>query len=128
MITRQTILTSILLLCGSIFCHAATIDSTLYTTYTTFDNKTTLDWSVCGSLPDSSGCYASGQLGPFGQIGSIIEGAKSYNVSKGTVTRYLYVIDQATAPLRMASRSTPTREWIRLPPPTTRQHSPWKRP
>jgi hypothetical protein len=91
---RQTVLT-LLVLCGSVLCHAATIDATLYTTYTTFSNKTTLDYSVCGSLPDSSGCYASGSLGPFGQIGSIVEGSKSYNVSKGTVTRYLYVVDQA---------------------------------
>lgn len=95
MFNRPALLLSFLFLFGSLFCHAATIDSGLYTTYTTDNAKSELYWSVCGSIGTGSGCYGSGSLGPFGQIGSIVEGSKSYNVSKGTVTRYLYVIDQA---------------------------------
>jgi hypothetical protein len=95
MFNRPALLLSFLFLFGSIFCHAAAIDSGLYTTYTTDNAKTTLYWTVCGSIGTGSGCYGLGSLGPFGQIGSIVEGSKSYNVSKGTVTRYLYVIDQA---------------------------------
>jgi hypothetical protein len=85
----------LVLLTGSIFCHAAPIDSGLFTTYTTDDAKTTLYWIVCGSIPPGTGCYNFGQLGPFGEIGSIVEGGKVYNKAKGTVTRHLYVVDQA---------------------------------
>jgi hypothetical protein len=34
-------------------------------------------------------------VGPFGKIGSVVEGSKTYDVAKGTVTRYLYVVDRA---------------------------------
>jgi hypothetical protein len=86
---------SFLVLIGGTFCWAATIDSGLFTTYTTDSAKTTLDWVVCGSIGTGSGCYGSGELGPFGHIGSIIESAKVYDVREGTVTRFLYVVDQA---------------------------------
>src|SRR5437667_11763051 len=36
---------------------AAAIDATLYTRYHTDPLQTIIDWNVCGSLPDSSGCY-----------------------------------------------------------------------
>ena len=81
-------------MCATIFCEGATIDSGLYTTYTTDNAKTTLYWSVCGSIGVGTGCYSSGAVSPFGEIGSIVEGTKTYNISAGTVTRYLYVIDQ----------------------------------
>jgi hypothetical protein len=90
-------LTSFLLLIGGTFCWAGTIDSGLFTTYT---GKTTLSWLVCGSVGGSEGCYSSGQLGPFGQIGSIVESAKVYNVTEGVVGRFLYVVDQAYGPGR----------------------------
>jgi hypothetical protein len=94
MFLRRALTLTFIFLAGSIASHAAAIDAGLYTTYTTYDAKTTLSWLVCGSLADSSGCYQSGSLGPFGEIGTVIEGSKTYNNSKGTVTRYLYVIDQ----------------------------------
>ena len=95
MSTRQVLMISLLLLSGSIFCHAVKVDSGLFTTYTNNNAKTTLYWSVCGSIPPGSGCYSSGQLGPFGEIGSIVEGSKVYNNANGTITRHFYVIDQA---------------------------------
>src|SRR5260370_3502808 len=98
MLRRQAFVAFLLVLCGSIVCHAATIDSGLFTTYTTDNAKTTLYWTVCGSIGTGSGCYSFGSVTPFGKIGSIIEGSKSYNISAGTVTRFLYVIDQEYGP------------------------------
>ena len=95
MFTRRTLVNAWILLCGSVFCFGAPIDSGVFTTYTEDTAKTTLNWIVCGSIPPDSGCFGSGQLSPFGKIGSVIEGSKTYNMAKGTVTRYLYVVDQA---------------------------------
>ena len=95
MVARRHLVMFLWLLSGSILCHAAKVDSDLFTTYTNDDAKTTLYWVVCGSIPPGTGCYSLGQLGPFGKIGSIVEGAKVYNNRKGTITRHLYVIDQA---------------------------------
>jgi hypothetical protein len=48
---------------------------------------------VCGSLPDTFGCYGSAFLGPFGKIGALLEGNPSTKGS--TVTRAIYVVDIA---------------------------------
>src|SRR5271163_5333326 len=76
--------------------HAAAIDSTLYTYYNIGTDLTGISLTVCGSLPDSDGCYGSGSMGPFGRVGSMIEGNPAQNVKKGTVTRYIYVVDVAS--------------------------------
>jgi hypothetical protein len=68
---------------------AAPIDSTLFTTYTLNGND--LNWLVCGSTAQTSGCYGSGSIGPFGIIGAMIEGNPT--TSGSTVTRYIYVVD-----------------------------------
>jgi len=93
MFVRRPMMTAFLLLMAGTFCWAGTIDSGLFTTYTS--TSTTLSWVVCGSVGGGSGCYGAGQLGPFGQIGSIIESAKVIDIREGTVTRFLYVVDQA---------------------------------
>ena len=95
MFVRRLMTTWFLLLIGGTFCWAGTIDSGLFTTYTTDTAKTTLYWVVCGSIGKGDGCYGAGQLGPFGQIGSIVESAKVIDIREGTVTRFLYVVDQA---------------------------------
>jgi hypothetical protein len=77
------------------FCYAGQIDSGLYTTYDVNTAKSMLYWTVCGSIPPGEGCYSSGQLGPFGKVGSIVENGKSYNLTAGTVTRLVYIVDQA---------------------------------
>lgn len=87
----------LVLLAGTIPLHAAALDSTLFTTYTMNTARTNLNWTVCGSLPTTEGCYGSGTLSPFGKIGAIIEGLPSQNLNKGTVTRYIYVLDVAYA-------------------------------
>lgn len=71
----------------------AAIDSSLYTTYSLYNNYQTLDLSVCGSTQESEGCYGSASLGPFGKVGAMLEGSPS---TKGSVvTRYIYVVDCA---------------------------------
>jgi len=70
-------------------------DSTLFTTYTFWDSYTALDWVVCGSTEYTEGCYASGHLTGFGHVGAAIEGNEV--VSGNTVTRNLYVVDDAAA-------------------------------
>jgi hypothetical protein len=97
MFTRRALMI-FLAMSGSIFCHAVPIDAGLFTTYTNDNAKTTLYWVVCGTIPPGSGCYGSGQVGPFGEIGSIAEGSKVYNNLKGTITRHLYVIDKRYGP------------------------------
>ena len=77
---------------------ATPIDATLYTRYHTDPNETIIDWNVCGSLPDSSGCYGSGSLGPFGRVGALMEGEPTTNRIANTVTRAIYVLDSASGP------------------------------
>lgn len=68
-------------------------DSTLYTTYSIYGAATSINWVVCGSTQQSEGCYDSGNLGPFGHVGAIIDGNE---VTSSTATRRkLYVVDDA---------------------------------
>ncbi len=75
---------------------AVPIDGTLFTTYSQDTAHTTVSYLVCGSTPGSSGCYASGSLGPFGRIGALMEGNPKTDLSTNTVTRAIYVVDIAT--------------------------------
>jgi hypothetical protein len=77
---------------------AAVIDATLYTRYNTDIAHTTVNWNVCGSLAGSSGCYGSGSLGPFGQIGALLEGEPKTDRNANTVTRAVYVLDYKSGP------------------------------
>lgn len=66
-------------------------DATLYTQYLfnpAFQNVT---WVVCGYTQESQGCYHSGNLGPFGNVGAIMESDPVVNGN--TVTRAIYVVD-----------------------------------
>ena len=87
-------LATLALLIGAVPVHGANLDSTLFTTYTMNTARTNLSWLVCGSLPGSSGCYGAGSVGPFGKIGAMVEGLPTQNLTKGTVTRYIYVLDE----------------------------------
>ena len=77
---------------------AAPIDATLYTKYSLDIPHTNVVWSVCGSLPGSSGCYGSGNLGPFGKIGALLEGEPRTDRIAHTVTRAIYVLDVGSGP------------------------------
>ena len=98
MFSRRIVTTFLVLLAGCTLCNAALPDANLFTTYNADSAKTTLYWTTCGSIPPGTGCYASGQFGTFGQIGSVIEGTKTYNATTGTITRRIYIIDQAYGP------------------------------
>jgi len=76
---------------------AAPPDSTLYTNY--FGTTTSIDWIVCGSTQQSSGCYASGDLGPFVAIGAMLEGIPS--VASDVVTRAIYIVDSGANPVKL---------------------------
>jgi hypothetical protein len=69
-------------------------DSTLFTTYSLDVAHTSVSWLVCGSTQQTSGCYASGNLGPFGKVGALLEG-NQWSITN-TVTRSIYVLDIAT--------------------------------
>src|ERR1700691_1129348 len=88
----------LLLLCLSLPLHAqltavpsAPPDANLFTSYFFESNFQNVTWIVCGSTQESSGCFGSGQLGPFGTVGAMIEGDPV--VSGNTVTRALFVAD-----------------------------------
>src|SRR5579871_3580934 len=70
-------------------------DETLYTSYFFSSNFQDATWIVCGSTQQSEGCYGSGQLGPFGKIGALME--SNALVSGSTVTRAIYVVDCNTS-------------------------------
>ncbi len=83
---------------GEVPTPAAPIDATLYTRYNTDIAHTTVNWAVCGSLSSSSGCYGSGSLGPFGQIGALLEGEPKTDRATNSVTRNIYVLDYRSGP------------------------------
>jgi hypothetical protein len=87
-------LATLALLIGAVPLHGANLDSTLFTNYTMDAARTTVTWYVCGSLPGTSGCYGAGFLGPFGKVGAMIEGLPTQNLTKGAVTRAIYVLDE----------------------------------
>lgn len=89
---------AVLLICAIIPLHAqdsalpAAIDATLYTNY--FGGPTSVSYFVCGSTAQTSGCYASGSLGPFVGVGAMLEGNPS--IKGNVVTRAIYVVDSGS--------------------------------
>lgn len=73
-----------------IFGIALPPDASLYTTYSFANNYTTLNWNVCDV---SSACHGSGNLGPFGHVGAVIEGNET--ITGRNVARNVYVVDDA---------------------------------
>ena len=73
---------------------ATPVDSALMTTYTLGPSFQQVIYLTCGNTQETSGCYASGELGPFGHVGAIIEGKA--RESGNVVTREVYVIDTAS--------------------------------
>jgi hypothetical protein len=69
-------------------------DATLFTSYRV--DYATTTYSVCGSIPAGlSGCFGGSLIGPFGQIGAMMEGVPTVNSSTSTSTRRLYIVDQS---------------------------------
>ena len=70
------------------------VDSTLFTTHWLGPSSQQINYVVYGSPQESEGCFASGEIGPFGRVGAIIEGKASK--SGDVVTRHVYIIDTAS--------------------------------
>jgi hypothetical protein len=68
-------------------------DANLFATYTLGTDYQSINWIVCGSTEETEGCYDFGTLGPFGEVGAMIEGDPS--VKDTTVTRDIYIVDVA---------------------------------
>jgi hypothetical protein len=80
----------------------STLDSTLFATYTAQPDGASVQFTVCGSLPGSDGCYGSETLGPFEHACAVMEGVEK---TKGdVVSRAIYVLDKRAtkkAPLQL---------------------------
>ncbi len=63
-----------------------------YTSYTAPPPYEYLGWTLCGRNFNSSGCFASGNLGRFGKADALIEGNPSV-VDGSTITHAIYVVD-----------------------------------
>jgi hypothetical protein len=83
------------LACFAVSSQGKPIDGTLYTSYRISTDHTTVSWVVCGSTKNTSGCYDSGTLGPFGNVGALLESAASTDATTQTVAREIYVLDVA---------------------------------
>jgi len=70
-------------------------DSGLYASYSFNSSWSSVSLSVCGSVPGSGGCYGGGTMGTFGHVGALIEGNPHVDTPTNTVTRLIYVVDQA---------------------------------
>ena len=68
-------------------------DSTLYTTYYAGNPATQINWSVCGSTPQTEGCYGHGNFGPFTNACSIVQSVPA-PINLNTVLRYIYILDE----------------------------------
>jgi hypothetical protein len=83
------------LACFAVSSQGKPIDGTLYTTYQISSDHTKVTWVVCGSTKKTYGCYDSGILGPFGNVGALLESAASTDVTTKTVAREIYLLDVA---------------------------------
>jgi hypothetical protein len=69
----------------------AATDSGFFTGYSFYPDSQHVEYVTCGTSLVSEGCYGSGNLGPFGRVGCMIEGdaSKVGNV----VSRAIYIVD-----------------------------------
>ena len=60
--------------------------------FTTYNiSPTAISWITCGSTPQSSGCFGSGQFGPFGRVCAVLEGRLETHGQ--TAKQPVYVMD-----------------------------------
>jgi hypothetical protein len=86
-----------MVLSGGADAHTVGIDGGLYATYEAAD--TIVRFSVCGKLPQSSGCYGGGQITTLEKACAVVEGKRKQK--NDVVTRDIYVLD------KRASKSDP---------------------
>jgi hypothetical protein len=68
--------------------------SGLFATYSA--NATSVSFTVCGSLPESEGCYGFATMQPFEQACAVLEGKPKIN-KDNVMTRAIYVLDKRTS-------------------------------
>lgn len=74
---------------------ASQIDSNLYATFA-MRGHTSVSFVVCGSLPETNGCYGSGDLDPpFEAACAVLQGSPNYNGD--VITRDIYVLDKRSS-------------------------------
>jgi hypothetical protein len=72
---------------------AAPPDAGLFAQYDFPSDFSSVDFVVCGYLPQTDGCYGSGSFGPFGHVGAMLEGYPS--TDGDVVERAVYIVDVA---------------------------------
>src|SRR4051794_29071610 len=74
---------------------AAKLDAGLYTLYSVSKQGRIVSYLVCGNLPQTEGCYGSGNLGSLDRACAVMEGKPH---QKGNViTRDIYVFDKRSS-------------------------------
>lgn len=68
-------------------------DAGLFNGYELDSTYTNITLYICGSVPGSEGCYGSGELGPFGHVGALVESVA--HTAGNVVTHNIYVVDVA---------------------------------
>lgn len=68
-------------------------DAGLFNGYVLSNGYRSVTLFVCGSVPGTEGCYGSGELGPFGHVGAMVESG-AHTVGN-VVTHNIYVVDVA---------------------------------
>lgn len=92
---------SALLLLGGVNASpaAAAPDDGLFATYTGSTNS--VNFTVCGSVPGSSGCYGAGGMSPFDNACAVLEGAP--DIAGNVVTRAVYILDKRSTKTAIAN-------------------------
>lgn len=67
------------------------IDAGLFATFSA--SQTSVSFVVCGSLPESEGCYGSATLSPFESVCAVLQGTPNYKTN-GVVERDIYILDR----------------------------------
>src|SRR6266436_960855 len=113
MFTPRALMTSLLLLSGSIFCQAVKVDSGLFTTYANDNAKTTLYWVVCGSIQPGEGCYGRDNWARSGRWAPLLKAARCITISKAQSRDTSMSSIRDTARVKTELRFMTTRESIR---------------
>jgi hypothetical protein len=93
---RSSRLSSLITLLAFLLCPILLKAQEPYGFYTFYSFPTEtykdLQWTLCGRNSNTSGCFVSGGLGPFGKTDALIEGNPSV-LDATTITHAIYVVD-----------------------------------
>ena len=90
---------------------AAFASSYFYTTYEVSSSHQGISWVTCGHDTQSSGCYGSGSLGPFGRACAVAGSSKQVVVAdamaNGQSALYIYRQEESSSPSAKLLRTVP---------------------